>query len=328
MMKRFYSIVFMCGALCGLVCGCNSSEEKVSGEPVTIMRFDREAYRYNALEGGDRIRIDSVFSPIVGLMSSVYGVDSAGFISAYGASRAVEIFSPDVERRFVAEDSVSVELGRARARYALMFPADTFPTRFYGVINPFNQGIILSDSLVAIGLNHYLGVDYEGYAQFEDYRRKQKVVTRLVPDVVEAIVAVHHPYQGTGESTVLSRLLYEGALVDAVMQLCDISPEDALGYNEEEYRWAQVNEAKVWQALAANRLLYSTNPNDADRLVDPLPAATIVNQNAPGRIGRYVGWRIIQSYKRNNPVMSAAKMFLPDFYNTTNTLVDSKYSPQ
>lgn len=325
MMKRFYSIALCFGCL---VTGCNSSEEKVSGEPVAIMRFDREAYHYNMLDENDRNRIDSVFSPIVGLMSSVYGVDSVGFISYYGASRAVEIFSPDVERRFLAEDSVAAEFGNVRARYAMIFPADTFPTRFYGVINPFNQGIILSDSLVMIGLNHYLGADYEGYAQFEEYRRRQKTIKRLVPDVAEALVAVRHPYQESAESTVLSRLLYEGALVDAVIQLADISPEEALGYTEAEYNWAQVNESKVWQALAANRLLYSTNPNDADRLVGPMPATTVINQNAPGRIGRYMGWRIIQSYKHNNPSTSVVKMLEPDFYNATGTLVDSKYAPQ
>ncbi|MDE7411742.1 MAG: hypothetical protein K2M94_06860 [Paramuribaculum sp.] len=308
--------------------GCSLSEDKLKSVPVKLLRFDEVAYGYASQDDSVKMKLSAQYAPVVSLLSKVYGIDSASFISEYGDSRAVQVFEPDVKARFVVADSVSDAMGKVSARFAGMFGENGFPAAVYGAIIPFNQSIIVSDTIIAIGLNHYLGADYEGYEAFEAYRRRMKTPSRMVPDVVEAFVSVRFPYISDMESTVLSRLIYEGVVVKCMMQLAAVDSAVALGFTPEEYEWAQANEARIWQALIANRLLYSTNPNDAVRLVDPSPVANIINANAPGRVGRYTGLKIVESYLENNPEAKLENMLTPDFYNDPTVLIKSKYTPR
>ena len=84
----------------------------------------------------------------------------------------------------------------------------------------------------------------------------------------------------------------------------------------------------LFRSLITKRLLFSTDRAIADRLVKPAPATSVIGPEVPGRAGRYIGYRIVDSYVRHNNDITPRQLLSSDFYNSRNTLVNSEYSPK
>ena len=73
------------------------------------------------------------------------------------------------------------------------FP-DITPPEIYSAVITYNQSIILADTVMLLGLNHYLGCDYEGYKHLDGYRRATKTAAARLPyDIAESIIATAYP---------------------------------------------------------------------------------------------------------------------------------------
>ncbi len=265
-------------------------------------------------------------APEVDAFMKVMGADaSPEALAAWAASPAVQVFSPDVDSVFTSLEPLEQALGGIEARAAreqLPLPA----SRYAAVVWGRPESIVFCDSVMLIALNHYLGAGYPGYSHLDSYRRGLKTPARVPVDAAEALAATAVPYESDDASTVLSRLLYEGALVEAVMRLADVDAATAMGYTPEEYDYLQAHETQLWQALVARELLYSTLPADASRLVAPAPSTPLLDAGAPGRAGRYLGHRIVSAYLAAHPGTPVPTLLSPAFYRSPDTLRRSGYT--
>jgi len=256
----------------------------------------------------------------------VLGADATddSTLAAWAHSPAVRVFTPDVDSVYPSLSAVESQIGRVLSRASsegLSLPK----RRYAAVVWGKPESIIFCDTVVLMALNHYLGADYPGYSHIDAYLRKDKKPARLVYDVAEALVATAMPYVRTEESTVLSRLLYEGALAEARMRLAGGGAAASLGYDEQEYDELVGHERELWELLVGRGLLYSTLPSDATRLVAPAPSTNILTSKAPGRAGRFIGHRIVRAYLERNPETSLEELLSPEFYNSGRVLLESGY---
>mgnify|MGYP000771381490 CR=1 FL=1 len=102
---------------------------------------------------------------------------------------------------------------------------------------------------------------------------------------------------------------------------------DALGVSSEDLEWFKGHEAEIWDSIITRNLLYSQSDMDAAKLLSPAPATTIINHDAPGRAGRYIGYRIVKAYMDRHSDVTIKWLLSPAFYGETSSLVDAKYSP-
>ena len=277
------------------------------------------AEQVDSLLQADSVQI-SVLTQYLGLP------DSRAGLQELAGSKAVEKFTPDVERAFPSLASLEKQLA-----YILSKGADegfAFPRRRYGaVVWGKYKSMVLTDSCMLIALNHYLGADYEGYAGWPDYVRGQKDAHNLPYDIAEALVANQMPFVWSEQSTVLSRLLYEGALVLAKLRLTpDGNLAGALGYTDSQLEWLKTHSNTIWNSLVVNDLLYSTREEVAERLVAPSPSASIVGPDVPGRVGRYVGYCIVVAYLQQNSTAKLPQLLRPEFYDNPSILIESAYN--
>lgn len=263
------------------------------------------------------IRADSVAAGAFMRTLGAAPADTAA-MAAWAASRAVEVFTPDVDSVFsdslVPARAVAMVLDNGR-RSGLAFPERTYATVVYG--RP--ESILFVDSVMLIALNHYLGADYPGYAGLPEYMRDFNKTPGALPyDIAEALVATSYPFSADASgTTLLSRMLYEGAIAAAKIELVDNAvPARALGYTDEEYRWLADNEAELWRHIVGNRLLFDTSPATVARFVLPSPRVNVGPLVAPGRVGRYIGYRIVQEYLRENSDTPLAHLLSPAFYTS------------
>lgn len=295
--------------------------------PIVIERFDRAVTAYDSLDLHGRDSIAEAYTPVLLFLGGDnFNVDK--LMSDIRVSQAQKVFGPDVECYLPDLSSIETSLGQLRANMSRELPGLQFPRHIYGIVTPYAQSIVaVADTSLLLGLNHYLGASYPGYQGYvENYMLPLKEPRRVVYDVAEALISMRYPYAGTDGSTLLSRMLYDGAILAAMLRTVPGSTlQSVMGYTDEQMRWAADNENAVWSELARRQLLYSTDPSVGARLMRPAPSSALLTPDAPGRIGRYMGYRLIESYLRHNPEESPAGFLADSLWLSPSTLRQSGY---
>lgn len=324
MLNRLF-VILICLAAMGCHSGSGSNSE--SDATMEVERFDRASGSFGSLDRQGRDSVEARYGEVISFMGRLTGLSSADSVmDALASSQAVRVFQPDIESRLPDLSEIECQLGVARERAAVQMPGMSFPRRVVGIVSPYEQSVVVVDTIVLVGLNHYLGADYEGYNGFDDYRRRLKESDRMAYDVVEAAVRTSYPYEGDGHSTVASRLGYEGAVAVAVERLIPgSSAASGLGYSDDQMSAAEGDEQMIWRYLASDGRLYSIDQTMAERLVAPAPYSMIGGVKVSARIGRFVGYRLVDSYLRNNSEATVDGILSSRLYSADDFVVRSGY---
>ena len=167
----------------------------------------------------------------------------------------------------------------------------------------YRNKVIVTDSIVLISIDNYLGADHEFYESFYNYIRKNLKRDQIVMDLADAYAfrLINQPRR----KTFLEELIYHGKklyLKDFWVPLAEDSTK--IGYTNDELLWANDNEFYIWQYFIENELLYSTDTKLVGRFIAPAPFSRFnleLDSESPGALGQYIGWKIVRSYMENNP---------------------------
>lgn len=308
----------------------SSCQEQHVGRQLEINRLDKALYKYYELDSLSKEGVVAEFGKAIDSWLQIQGVSewSDSVLEQYSHTPAIELFSKDIQERFSQIDSIQRVLSVIEYNMDNQFSGNEIP-KIYSVVSPYTQSIFIADSIMFVGLNHYLGDDYRGYDYFESYQRNVKTPKHMPYDVAEALISSRYPYQPKKNATVLNMLLYNGAVIYTLMNIIpNAELSESLGYNTDQLKWLVDNESEAWNALIVRKLLYSPIATDAERLVLPAPATTILHPDAPGRAGRYIGYKIVASYMNSNKDASLSDILSPSFYNSDMSLVKSGYQGQ
>lgn len=326
----FKSMLMIIASL--VVYSCESSSDtsfsiKEEYPPVKIKRMDIEIYRYPSMTAEKQTsfnaEMESGISALLTMLNMGHPDDSA--YMKYVNSEAVKMFTPEVEEVFSDIADLENVLGGVKQNMKKELPQINM-CEIYSIVSPYKQSIYIADSTMLLVLNHYLGAEHKAYDGFEEYIKKTKQAKYIPYDIVEATIGTFNPYETTGDEMVLSKMLFAGAIVEAKMRIVpEASLSLALGYDEKELEWVEDNQQQLWNALVSKELLYSTSYMDINQLLSLTPCSSILHQQAPGRVGRYLGYKIIRAYLEKNPSTTLSQLLTPGFYKSQQTLIDSGY---
>ncbi|MDO6605229.1 gliding motility lipoprotein GldB [Arenibacter palladensis] len=178
----------------------------------------------------------------------------------------------------------------------------------------YNNRIILTDSLLLVGLDNYLGSSHKFYQGISRYIANDLDKQYLTRDMASAFAkTVVAPPR---DRTFLSQLVYYGKELYLMQQLMPQKKEAVIiGYAPDDLEWANVNEEQIWRYFIERELLYSTNSKLGPRFLDPAPFSKFeleLDNESPGKIGRYIGWQIVKSFMDNNNVTLQEMLTLPE----------------
>ena len=201
------------------------------------------------------------------------------------------------------EEETAIELLYKHIRY--YFPTQALP-RVVTVSSDvdYNNRVILADTLLLIGLDNYLGKDHRFYSGIDRYIAAGLDKKYLGSDVAGAFAKKVIP--PPADRTFLSQMIYYGKelyLKDVLLPLAE--DELKIGYSKEELEWAAANEEQIWRYFIEKELLYSTDRELGPRFLDPAPFSKFrlaLDNESPGRIGRYMGWQIVRAYAAKHEV--------------------------
>ncbi|MEJ1222557.1 gliding motility lipoprotein GldB [Sediminicola sp. 1XM1-17] len=189
----------------------------------------------------------------------------------------------------------------------------------------YNNRVILADSLLIIGLDNYLGPEHKFYGGIQKYISFGLDAEYMVSDVAAAFAKMVNPYPG--ERTFLAQLIYYGKELYLKDKLLPLELDaKKIGYTPEELEWAKVNEEMIWRYFIERELLYSTDAKLGMRFLDQAPFSKFqleLDNESPGRIGRYIGWEIVRSFMEKNNVTLQQMLGLP----AEEVFRRSKYKP-
>ncbi|MDN3724343.1 gliding motility lipoprotein GldB [Aequorivita sp. SDUM287046] len=190
----------------------------------------------------------------------------------------------------------------------------------------YRNKVIPTDSLLVIGLDNYLGSDHHFYEGIEKYISKEMKPSQIGPDVAEVYATQY--IQPPRKTSFLHQIIYFGKqlyLMD--LWLPDVSDAEKIGYTEEEFQWSEENEEYMWRYFIEKELLYSTDPKLGARFINPAPFSKFyleIDNESPGMLGRYLGWKIVRAYMENNRT-TVQQLMVAD---ADEIFKNSKYKPK
>ncbi|HVI46925.1 MAG TPA: hypothetical protein VM802_18745 [Chitinophaga sp.] len=192
-----------------------------------------------------------------------------------------------------------------------------------------NYGAITIDSILGIGLDMYMGGDYPPYARIPDY--PEYMIQRFAPEYITTNCVQVLQQQMYPPSRTPANLLEQ--MVEAGKQqyfLDKVLPETAdtirFGYTKNQLQWCHDNEQMIWQFFVQNNLLYSNDWQQVSHFMGDAPSTQGMPEGSPGKIGYYVGYRIISKYMDNHPEVSLQQLM--ENRNLTEIFRESKYRPR
>lgn len=119
-------------------------------------------------------------------------------------------------------------------------------------------------------------------------------------------------------------MIYEGKIKYLIHQAFpELKPEVLMGYTETSYNWCKENESNLWKAIIERKHLYTPDQMTTGKYFDNVPS-TFLASDAPGNLGSWLGWQIIDKYMRETNSTPKALMQNND---SQAILTDSKYKP-
>ncbi|MDR2037954.1 MAG: hypothetical protein LBQ60_08525 [Bacteroidales bacterium] len=216
-------------------------------------------------------------------------------------------------------------LSKGFSKYHQYFPEKVIPS-VYTLISGFNQTIIISDTILAIALDKYLGKDEEMYIRLglASYQRQLMDKKYIVSDCMKAWGYTEFPKSDSTDN-VLSNILYEGKIAYYVSQVLPQTSDSIIfGYKPEQLNWCINNTQQMWTYLVEKKMLYATDYLIINKLVGPGPFTTLFTRESPGRAAVWLGYKIIQSYMKHNKV-SLEELLLNNDYQ--GILAKAKFRP-
>lgn len=289
-------------ALLFMSCGTSQRHHiKVSEvEPVHVARFDSLVYNY--IQESDTAKRHAMMEE-AGSFWNIYNARLMRFRNTpYFYDELVRYMNVDKVSRLyedalkeysdMSEEEKSLAL--ISARYQKLFPqAQQFI--FQSHISALRIPIITVDSLISMSVDCYLGADYELY---QDRYRQYELVAHgrecLLPDVAEVMVRNTVPVQNGG---LLEAMVYEGVVMHLVAGLLnDNSMATLMRYTPEQEAWCIEHEEEIWRSIIEQSHLFIRDNMTIYKYIYPAPFTATLSQDAPPRVGRWVGWRIVECY--------------------------------
>ena len=99
----------------------------------------------------------------------------------------------------------------------------------------------------------------------------------------------------------LEHMLFRGKQIYLLEQLLpNIPKREVIGYTEDQWNWCIKWEKEIWNKMMDKRDLFKTESMVMNSYLNEGPFTSEISQDSPGRLGIWVGWRIIDSYMRHN----------------------------
>jgi hypothetical protein len=211
----------------------------------------------------------------------------------------------ETNKVFGDQSQLKKEFEQAFANLQHYYPEVTLP-KIQTVITGFDSDLFISDTLIIVGLDYYLGKGAKYRPNMYEYILQQYIPQNIVPSVM-LLYGIDARINATNMSdrTVLADMIAYGKSFYFAKRMLPCTPDSILmNYSRKEIEGARGNQDLIWFRLVEDKILYSTAQQDKQHYLGQRPKTVEVGPECPGRIGQWLGWQIVNSYRKSNEEIS------------------------
>ncbi len=192
-------------------------------------------------------------------------------------------------------------------------------------ITGLSSDLYVSDSLIIIGLDYFLGDEARFKPDLPQYMLRRYNKDYLIPSTL-LLLSKQYNVTNLQQNSMLTDMIYYGKAYYFVEKMLPCAADSLIiGYTAEEVEGAYFNAGTVWSHFIENELLYETSPFIKTKYLEERPKTPEISNKAPGRIGVWLGLQIVRSYMKENPEVT-----MPQLMQDTDVqkiFTRSKYKP-
>ncbi len=200
------------------------------------------------------------------------------------------------------------------------------PPKVYTYVSGFTTDISLSEDMLVIGLDFFLPADHRFQpVDLPNYIAKRYDRDHLIPTIVMAISSAYNQTD-LADKTLLAEMVFYGKSYHFVKAILPCTPDEfIIGYTTDDIAASYANEQLIYSHFVENELFFETNPFVIRKYTGEAPITDEISMDAPGRLGRWIGWNIVDDYKMNNNISLQELMAEP---SAANIFRQSGYKPR
>jgi hypothetical protein len=335
------NLIFMLVIFIFIFSSCKKNHYKVNIGPVKaevkIKRLEEDLFEVDPGEIHSKVRelrqkYNGFLQPFSYVINAGEITDSSfsGNLAAFCTDRQNNDIYALVKKQYPDVNQIEKEINDAFRHYLHYFPGNNLPA-VYTCITGFNNSIIVTDSAIGIGLDRYLGSECEYYKRLGIYRyiSAKMIPEYIVPDCIYGWASSEWDYTAAGyqPANVLASMVHEGKL--KYFEKCllpDLKDEILFGFTSDQMKFCTNNEARMWEYLVENNLLFKSDQFTIRKLTGEAPFTGYFSTESPGRAAVWLGFRIVESYMSRNP--GTAMEDLMKDVDIQHILEKAKYNPK
>ena len=324
-------------ALCLLLAGCSDKEERCAFIPETAsvkidLSFEsledslpaivNKSQLVNFLSGHTEIR-DFFFN------RQAYPSDSAFINELYArfTNPHLDTLLSETHRVFGDGLSLKKEFENAFVNLKYYYP-DFQPPRIQTVVSGLETDLFVSDSLVIVGLDYFLGEGAKYRPNMFQYMLRRYEKSFIVPSVM-LLTGIDSRFNkiNSDDKTTLADMIAYGKAYYFTKQMLPCIPDSVLiGYSKKEMEGSREYESLIWSRFVEDQVLYATSHIVKQKYIAERPKTVEVGEQCPGRIGTWVGWQIVKKYMETNSNVTLPQLM--EMQNASQLFKESGYKPQ
>jgi len=250
-------------------------------------------------------------------------------LKAYLQDTVIIALYKDVEKT-IKIDQIRKELETAFGYYKVFYPDDSIPmiiTMIPG-IDMSLPSVYIYDDVLYVNVDMYLGSEKPYYqaAGLPLYIIERCAPVYLPIDVFKKAL-VYKYLTAAPRTTLIEAMITEGKkLYFTEMMFPAVHERYIIGYSEEKYQWANDYIGNAWSYIIEKNELFAKGEALMRCYIEDAPFTKPFGNSSPGRMGIFIGWKLVQSYMKNNPETTLQELMQEtDYQKILNT---SKFKPQ
>jgi gliding motility-associated lipoprotein GldB len=190
----------------------------------------------------------------------------------------------------------------------------------------FEKDLLVSDSLIVISLDYFLGSTAKFRPPYFNYFLDRYQPAYILPMIALGVSGKYNLSNDKDESMLSNMVYYGKAMYFAKKMLPCTNDSLIVMYNATQMEDIKLNEPTIWAHFIEQKLLFETNRHIIDKYVGESPKVNEIGEKCPGRIGRWLGWQIVNKYMENNPKITLPELMAEQ--DAQKIFAQSKYKPK
>lgn len=223
--------------------------------------------------------------------------------------------------------NIEKEISDAYTYIHFYFPQLKLP-EVYFFVSGLALPIMMDENMnfIGIGNDFYLGSDFEPYKSFiYDYMLYNMRPESVSVDLTSAVLFYYFRFDSK-QNRLIDNMIHRGKVLYLLsVFMPEKEKKDIIGYSENQWNWSEKNEKEIWKTMISQKALFSSDEILIRQYLNDAPFTTPISQESPGRLGAWVGMRIVASYMNHHRKITLQQLMQTNDYQSI--LEKSEYNP-